>query len=152
MSAIILNRFHRDNCTLRSSIHGSTTSATSVIILKAAIARKSARCKETTVNTFVTRYSKLSNIRLTWLMHLSEELHSHGVGREHRKAKARIDPTAHAAITPINVQFAHENRRDVIVLLKSSPNESLLNAMVMMRRICATYSCYKRDQFVFIGR
>jgi hypothetical protein len=51
-----------------------------------------------------------------------------------------MDPIAHADMTPINVIFAHVYSRDVSVLLKRSPDEILLSAIVTIRRICATYS------------
>ena len=54
---------------------------------------------------------------------------------EHRRAKAMIEASAHAIITPIKVWFAIDERRDVIKFLNSRPSESLLKAIVAMRRI-----------------
>jgi len=84
-------------------------------------------------------------------MHFSDRFHSQGVGREHRRAKAKMDPIAHADITPINDMFAHVYPRDVSVLLKRSPDESLLSAIVTTRRICAAYSYYRQDELVILS-
>jgi len=54
---------------------------------------------------------------------------------EQRRASARIEPRAHATITPIKALFAIDERRDVIKFLNSSAKESLLKATVAMRKI-----------------
>lgn len=84
-------------------------------------------------------------------MHFSVRFHSQGVGREHRRAKAKMDPTAHADIAPINDMFANVYFREVSVLLKRSPDEILLSAMVTIRRICATYSYYRQDELAILS-
>jgi hypothetical protein len=64
---------------------------------------------------------------------------------EHRRAKAMIEATAHAIITPIRVWFAIDERRDVIRFLNSRARESLLKAIVAMRRIWAAFSYCDMD-------
>lgn len=54
---------------------------------------------------------------------------------EHRRANARMEPRAHATITPIKAWFAIDERRDVIRFLNSRARESLLKAVVAMRKI-----------------
>lgn len=137
---MILNRFHAGNCTERINMHGSNTIAISVRMLSVAIAWKSAVCKEKKLALRAKEKGMLQTARLTWLMHLAGAFHCHGVGMEHRRANAKMDPTAHAIITPINAWFVRRYRRDVIRFLKRSPSEILLKAIVTIRRICAAYS------------
>lgn len=59
---------------------------------------------------------------------------------EQRKANASIEATAHATMTPIRTWLASSDRREVIRFLNSRPRESLLVAIVAMRRIWAAYS------------
>lgn len=136
---MILNRFHPDNCTERINMHGSNTIAISVRMLSVAMAWKRAVCKGK-ISVPCERRGMLQTARLTWLMHLAGVFHCHGVGMEHRRANAKMDPTAHAIITPINTWFVRRYRRDVIRFLKRSPSEILLKAIVTIRRICAAYS------------
>lgn len=66
---MILRRFHRDNCTLRSITHGRTTSAMSVMMFKAAIAWKSALCDTQNQQFIFGNGNCARTALLTWLIH-----------------------------------------------------------------------------------